>query len=93
MALLSVPEINFMNAEDVQFMIIASSGLQEFMEMSMICSIVLHEVRKNTMFNMHELAAVCSKQVLNQALLRGFNKPCALIIVCLGLDIDIINRN
>jgi hypothetical protein len=74
-------------------MIIVSSGLEDFMKMSLICSIVLHEVKKySCSLTIHELATECSKQVLNQAYLRGFNKTSTLIIVFFGLEIETINR-
>jgi hypothetical protein len=64
------------------------------MKMSLICSIVLHKVMKYSLtFTIHDLAYECSRQILYQANLRGFNKNSSIIIVFLELDIDKIKNN
>lgn len=44
-------------------------------------------------FTIHDLAYECSRQILYQANLRGFNKNSSIIIVFLELDVERIKNN
>jgi hypothetical protein len=91
--LISQPEISFIEAEDAQFVLIASSGLEEFMKKTLICSIVLHEAIKYSLtFTIHDLANECAREILYQAYLRGYKNTASVIIVFLGLNVDEIKK-
>jgi len=49
---------------------------------------VLHEVKKYSLtFTIHDLALECSRQILYQAGLRGFDKVASVVVVFFGVDV------
>ena len=91
--MISQPEISFIEVEDVQFVLIASSGLEEFMKKTLISSVVLHEAMKYSLkFTIHDLANECGREILNQAYLRGYKNTASVIIVFLGFNVEEIKK-